>query len=223
VATRGFFVDRALESRFITEEMGHTRLREDIPINMPSEHKHEALAIRNKLLLFRFRNLRKRRIEENLVDRSIEPRLNQIFIPLLSIIEDRKTRDDMQELARRYQREIVSDRGTGMEGQILEIVKEMRGSSVDGKLAIKDITNWFVDRHGDDYERKITSKWIGNTIRKKLGLKTEKIDSNYYIAASEGPKLDLLFERYGIVREGGEASPQERAERSDGLHGLPGH
>jgi hypothetical protein len=223
VATRGFFVDRALESRFITEEMGHTRLREDIPINMPSEYKHEALAIRNKLLLFRFRNLRKRRIEENLVDRSIEPRLNQIFIPLLSIIEDRKTRDDMQELARRYQREIVSDRGTGMEGQILEIVKEMRGSSVDGKLAIKDITNWFVDRHGDDYERKITSKWIGNTIRKKLGLKTEKIDSNYYIAASEGPKLDLLFERYGIVREGGEASPQERAERSDGLHGLPGH
>lgn len=46
------------------------------------------LHIRNKLLLFRFRNLNKRIATESLVDRSIEPRLNQIFVPLLSIIED---------------------------------------------------------------------------------------------------------------------------------------
>src|SRR5206468_2327094 len=36
VATRGFFEDRALESRFLTEEMGQHRLREDIPINSSS-------------------------------------------------------------------------------------------------------------------------------------------------------------------------------------------
>jgi hypothetical protein len=83
VATRGFFEDRALESRFLTEEMGQNRLRDDIPINLPSSYKEEALHIRNKLLLFRFRNLKKSRITEDLVDRSIEPRLNQIFVPLL--------------------------------------------------------------------------------------------------------------------------------------------
>src|SRR5437667_6734923 len=61
VATRGYFQDRALESRCITEEMNHYRLRGDVPINLPAEHKEEALHLRNKLLLFRFRNLHRRR------------------------------------------------------------------------------------------------------------------------------------------------------------------
>ncbi len=42
VATRGYFEDRALESRCLTEEMGQTRLREDIPISLPAAHKQEA-------------------------------------------------------------------------------------------------------------------------------------------------------------------------------------
>src|SRR5213594_4016831 len=43
VATRNFFEDRALESRCITEEMGLSGLREDIPISLPSRYKEEAL------------------------------------------------------------------------------------------------------------------------------------------------------------------------------------
>ncbi|MBE7498998.1 MAG: hypothetical protein HS113_01550 [Verrucomicrobiales bacterium] len=42
LASRGDFDDRALESRFITEEMGTSRLRDDVPINPPSEQKAEA-------------------------------------------------------------------------------------------------------------------------------------------------------------------------------------
>ncbi len=92
VATRGFFEDRALESRCLTEYMGQQRLRDDVPINLPASHKQEALEIRNKLLLFRLRNFHKRIALESLVDRSIEPRLNQVFVPLLSIIDDVKAR-----------------------------------------------------------------------------------------------------------------------------------
>jgi hypothetical protein len=94
VATRGYFEDRALESRCLTEEMGQSRLREDIPFNLTSAHKEEALGLRNKLLLFRFRNLHKRHVSEELVDRAIEPRPNQIFVPLLSIIEDAEAREE---------------------------------------------------------------------------------------------------------------------------------
>ncbi|MHB8522083.1 MAG: hypothetical protein ACYDH9_15160, partial [Limisphaerales bacterium] len=54
VATRGSFDDRALESRFLTEEMGQQRLRDDVPINLPGEHSAQARCLRNKLLLFRF-------------------------------------------------------------------------------------------------------------------------------------------------------------------------
>ena len=53
VATRGLYEDRALESRFITEETGSRGLRRDIPINLPAAYKEEALHLRNKLLLYR--------------------------------------------------------------------------------------------------------------------------------------------------------------------------
>src|SRR5256714_14465373 len=39
VATRGFFQDRALESRCITEEMGQQHLRDDVPISLLPAYK----------------------------------------------------------------------------------------------------------------------------------------------------------------------------------------
>jgi hypothetical protein len=197
VATRGFFEDRALESRCLTEEMGQHRLRNDIPISLPASHKEDALHLRNQLLLFRFRNLHKRSAAESLVDRSIEPRLNQIFVPLLSIIGDAKARKDLQELARQYNREMIAERGMDTEGQVLEIIRDLLAAG-EAKLSIKDITAWFADRHGDDYERKVTTKWMGGIIRKKLHLRTQKSHGVYVIPLSEESKLDRLFERYGI-------------------------
>ncbi len=56
LASRGSFDDKALESRFLTEESGDRKLRRDIPINLPPIYKDEARALRNKLLLYRFHN-----------------------------------------------------------------------------------------------------------------------------------------------------------------------
>ena len=42
IATRGYFQDRALESRCLTEEMGGRKLREDVPINLGNEYVAEA-------------------------------------------------------------------------------------------------------------------------------------------------------------------------------------
>ena len=197
VATRGFFQDRALESRCLTEEMGLFQLREDIPINLASSHKQEALHLRNKLLLFRLRNHGRRGAIEGLVDRSIEPRLNQVFVPLLSIIEDPQARADLRILARRYNRELIADRGTEMEAQILEVIRDILAAG-SGKLSVKEITTWFVDRHGDDYERKITTKWIGGVIRRKLHLRTQKSHGVFVIPPSEELKLGRLYERFGV-------------------------
>jgi hypothetical protein len=207
VATRGFFQDRALESRCLTEQMGQQRLRNDVPINLPTSHKEEARTIRNKLLLFRFRNYHKRIPTEELVDRSIEPRLNQVFTPLLAIIEDAKAREDLRELARKYNRDLIADRSADMEAQVLEIIRDLLASG-EARLSVKDITNWFVDRHSDDYERKVTTKWVGNVIRKKLSLKTRKSHGVFVIPPSEEPKLARLYEKYGIgPQESGEMEP----------------
>lgn len=200
VGTRGFFEDRALESRFITEEMGRSRLREDIPINLPSETQDEALEIRNKLLMFRFRNRGDRKADAALIDRSIEPRLNQIFVPLLSVVKDEETRKQIQALAREYSREMVDDRSMGTEAQILEVIHELQGSPGQ-ELSIKNITNRFADKHVDDFDRKITPHWIGQIIRRKLHLKTERRSQGYEISISEKPNLERLFEMYGISAE----------------------
>jgi hypothetical protein len=206
VATRGYFEDRALESRCITEELGHNRLRTDIPINLPSVYREESLHLRNKLLLFRFRNLGKRQVTENLVDRAIEPRLNQIFTPLLSIIDDQKAQENLKELARLYNNDLIADRGLDMEAQILEIIRDLLAASVNSSISIKEITSLFIDRHGEEYDKKITAKWIGSIIRRKLQIKTQKSHGVYVIPPAETAKLARLYEKYGITEKDGEGS-----------------
>jgi hypothetical protein len=48
-----------------------------------------------------------------------------------------------------------------------------------------------------DYEKKITTKWIGTIIREKLGLKTQKSHGIYQIPPAEWSKLERLYEKYG--------------------------
>ena len=211
VATRGFFEDRALESRFLTEELGDRGLREDIPISLPPEHKAEALRLRNKLLLFRFQNRHKTAVAEGVVDRTIEPRLNQIFAPLLSVIEDRKAREQLRELARQYNRELVTERGMDLEAHILEVIRDLRVFQGDGPITIKAVTDWLAERHGQEYERKLTPKWIGGVIRKKLHLGTRKTGGSYVLLPSEAGKLERLYEKYGVGLADGAAEEAEPA------------
>jgi hypothetical protein len=55
IATRYGFKDKALESRCFTEIMKES-IRIDVPIQLPFEFEEEARHLRNKLLMYRFRN-----------------------------------------------------------------------------------------------------------------------------------------------------------------------
>ena len=198
LASRGDFQDLALESRFLSEEMGSGELRTDIPINLPAAHKGEAQALRNKLLMFRFRNRNKPRNLEEMTDASLEPRLNQIFNPLFSIIEAPAARDRLRAIIAQAQKDIVQERSLKVEGQVLEVIQELMVLN-EVKLSIREITARFKDIHGDEYDCKISPKWIGNVIRKKLHIKTEKSHGTFKISDSEFPKLDGLFKRYGLT------------------------
>jgi len=217
VATRGFFQDRALESRCLTEELGQRRLRDEVPINLPPSFRAQSLRLRNKLLTFRFQNLEKAHLSEHLVDRAIEPRLNQVFVPLLSLVQDEATRRDLQGLAKRYNEALLTERGMDTEAQILEVIRDIQAQG-SGRLPIKDIADWFADRYGDEYERKVTAKWIGWVIRKRLRLATQKSHGIFVIADSEKPKLDRLFDRYGVLAE--DARPATEVPPPEGLPGV---
>jgi hypothetical protein len=208
VATRGFYEDRALESRFITEETGQRRLRRDVPINLPASYQDEALQLRNKLLLYRFQNRGKKQALGTLVDPSLEPRLNQIFAPLLSVISDPAIRAELQEVARDRNREIIADRGMDIEAKVLEVIRDLQRQR--SKLGVGEITAAFATRYGRDLEHPISNKWMGYIIRRKLNIKTHKSNGVFIIPFNEYERLERLYAKYGLVDAATAAKAGER-------------
>jgi hypothetical protein len=198
IATRGSYEDKALESRFITEEMGARQLRTDIPINLPDAFAEEARELRNKLLLYRFHRRHEVKIDTSLVDRKLEPRFNQIMLPLLSVISDPNLRAELRNAALSAQASIVAERGLLMEAQVLEILAELVLTSSRPVVPVADITANLIERYGAEYERSITNRWIGGILRKKLNLQTYKSHGVYVVPLTERPKIELLCGRYGV-------------------------
>jgi hypothetical protein len=198
VATRSSYEDKGLESRFITEEMGSRALRSDIPINLPETFKDEARELRNKLLLYRFHRRHEVKLDASLVDRNLEPRLNQIMLPLLSVIDDPRLRSELRNVALNAQASIVAERGLLMEAQVLEILAELMLTSGRPVVPVADITVGLIERYGAEYERSITNRWIGSILRKKLNLQTYKSHGVYVVPLTERPKIELLCGRYGV-------------------------
>ncbi|WFU32406.1 hypothetical protein QA635_39015 [Bradyrhizobium brasilense] len=198
VATRGRYEDRALESRFITEETGARPLRNDIPINLPPTFKDEARELRNKLLLYRFRRRHEIKLDPSLADPTLEPRINQIMLPLLSVVSDRMLQGELRNAAKRAQDLLVAERGLLMEAQVLEVLVEQMLSSNRRVVPVADITMGMIQRYGAEYDRPLNNRWIGSILRKKLNLLTYKSHGVYVVPMVERQKAEMLCRRYGV-------------------------
>ena len=198
VATRGTYDDKGLESRFLTEEMGSRKLRPNIPINLPDSFKDEARELRNKLLLYRFHRRHEVKLDESLVDPRIEPRLNQILLPLMSVVADDTLRSELRSMARDAQLNLVADRGLLVEAQVLEVLAELMVGSQRPVIPVADIATGFIKRYGDEYDRPITNRWIGSILRKRLNIRTYKSHGVYVMPMQERSKIELLCARFGV-------------------------
>jgi hypothetical protein len=198
VATRGRYDDKGLESRFITEDMGARQLRGDIPINLPDDFREEARQLRNKLLLYRFHRRFDVKLDPDLADPQLEPRINQILLPLLSVIRDPRLRADLKSVALEAQSNLIAERGLLAEAQVLEIVAELMATTERAVVPVAEITGGLIERYGAEYDRPITNRWIGGIIRKRLNLQTHKSHGVYVVPTSERTKIDLLCGRYGV-------------------------
>jgi hypothetical protein len=200
VATRGYFEDRALESRCLTEDMGQEQLRADVPLNLDDRYKEEARGLRNQLLLYRLRHYRTSREVASLPERGIEPRLRQIFAPFFALIDDSETRERVLELLRSYQRDLVADRSLQLEARILESIKLLLQDG-NGRVQVSEITRDVLARYGSEFDRQVTAKWVGATLRKRLGLKTTKSNGVFVLGPGELGKLPRLYEKYGLAED----------------------
>jgi hypothetical protein len=200
VATRGSYEDKALESRFITEEMGTRRLRTDVPINLPDSFKDEARELRNKLLLYRFHRRHEVKLDDSLMDPRLEPRLNQILLPLLSVVADEDLRAELRSMALNTQKGIIAERGMLAEAQVLEILAELMEARQRPVIPVADVASGLAERYGDEYDRPITNKWIGGVLRKRLNIFTYKSHGVYVVPMNQRMKIETLCARYGIQK-----------------------
>lgn len=198
VAMRGSFDDRALESRFFTEETGRRPLRADIPIHQPPEMKAEALALRNRLLHFRLCSFFSINTNPAAFMAGVEPRLNQSAGALLSLVDDADLRGELQtafiadyEIAR-------AERSQTAESAILKAASAAFANSEGVGARVADIADRFNADNAQLYGGSRSSRWIGHIIRTRLHLETRKSDGVYIVPATEKPKIEALRARMGI-------------------------
>jgi hypothetical protein len=201
IAMRNHFNDTALESRFITENSGGRSLRKDIPINLPPEQREEAEKLRNKLLMFRFRRFKQVNPKPAILDRTVEPRINQIYSPLSAVMDDDAARADLRAIARQSSAILKADRSASMDAQVLTVIRHVMEASSKPSIGIAEITDLFCRAYSKEYERQVTNRWIGHIVRRKLNLLTHKSNGVFVVPVSERPKLKVLFERYGVTSE----------------------
>lgn len=199
VATRETFSDKALESRFLVEEMGAGKLRVDIPRTLDESFYKEAENIRNKLLMWRLKNYFEPIERRHDLIEGIHPRLNQIVMPLLSIIKDEAIREHLKTFIVKYNTDLVADRGLSWESDIVFAVLKLEYELKVHEITVKQITDE-VNREIDISDDTLQARKVGWYLRSKLQLKPYKTRKGFVLSFKENKKrLDMWKERFGIT------------------------
>ena len=189
--------DQAFESRLITIPMEETK-REDISIILPLEYEQEAAQIRNKLLMFRFRNYHKQVEVDQSIFQGIERRLRQTLYPLLTVIDDKVFLKTLGQFINDYQQQQQTDRGMSWIAEYLQALIALTCAESEITLkALADIYN-----EGKNEKDKVTPRKAGHAIRNELKLKTERITSGenkgQYKIKLDSEKIQGLCFRFGV-------------------------
>lgn len=196
IAMRGEFEDPALDSRCITENTSFQQMRADIPITLPPVFQQEALALRNRLLNYRFcESFNIKPGTGPLLD-GVEPRVNQIALPLLSLVDDPALRAEIGARLSEEQRDRRAARQHTTDVRVLAILKEATQTPKGMPISIGAVTDRFNAAHGSEYSQRVPHKMIGHVVRKGLHLTTEKSSGVYVVPESERQKIEALAARY---------------------------
>lgn len=203
IGMREHFADKALESRFLTEETGGRTLRADIPIHLPPAFHTDALALRNKLLGFRFQTHASVSIDPARAIPGVEPRLNQTALALLSLIDDEPLRARMVSALIDEGTRRQGDRQEGIEAPLLRSVLGAFAEAQGPCASVNEIAIRFNSDMAAELGQPMSNKWVGAALRGRLRLKTIKTQGVYAVPREELERVRALAERAGINLEGG--------------------
>jgi hypothetical protein len=201
VAMREHFSDRALESRFLTEETGSRPLPPHIPIYLPDALQHEARGLRNKLLAWRFAARHQVGPKPDRLFEGLEARLNQTALALLSIVDDGVARDRIRAKLEAEGVRAQVERASSTEATVLAVLMDSFADPDTRWVRLAEIAQGLAYKSPDDFEVPPTSKWVGRIVRHRLRLQTVKSSGTYAVPQSEVGRIKTLARRFGIVAE----------------------
>jgi hypothetical protein len=204
IAMREQFSDLALESRFLTCETSGRRLRADVPVHVPDVFTSEALAIRNKLLAWRFRSRFLVGPDPARAAVGVAPRYRQSSLALLSLVDDPTLRDQItRELAGEEAR-VMQERADTLEAAMLSAIMDAFAAPPDPHASIMEITQRF--NASGALNQSVSNKWVGTFVRRRLRLSAMKTGGVYVVPASERGRADVLAKRFGLNAPIGDAA-----------------
>lgn len=127
LATRKTFQDKAVESRCITHVMTGTQ-RKDIKWNLDKNFYKKAQSLRNKLLMWRFKNYFKidPTLDVDLGLGDLEPRVQQIVSSFVSLFgKNKEQMDRFKTFIAKYQEDLIDERKNSFEGLVVESIMEL--------------------------------------------------------------------------------------------------
>jgi len=197
LATRGYFQDKATESRCFTTIMQQTN-RKNIPPNLTVGFHEETQKLRNKLLLWRMRNYLKidpdagAKVELG----DIEPRLRQVSTGFVALFaHDEQAVTDFRNYLLDHQKEIVEARSETNEGRIVNAIAELMGEGEPITAARIASQADLKDRQGNLWKgRRVAS------VMKTLGFPSAVLERKdgvvLRVYEMENDKLKSLIVRY---------------------------
>lgn len=195
---RNEFSDKATESRCLTHLMKRSD-RDDIPTTLGEKFEKDTAILRNKLFKFRIDYLDKIKVNTEIKINWVEPRLKQIILPLLSIVDDEDMRNWIIEFLVKKQEEMKEDRRSSPLGWILMIInekfsnKEKKVEELDYKKILDD---FYCTDHTDLNPKRLWHLFKENWI-KSVRVSRWKIIR----FADNKETLERLYKEYSIVSE----------------------
>lgn len=199
VGMRQHFADRALESRFLTEETGQRPLRRDISIGLPASLKQEAVELRNRLLAWRFAAQPTVAADPSRLVAGIAPRLNQTALALLSIVDDEGVRARIAGELVREEARTVKERASSLEATVLAAICDVARKSTGAGISVASVARSLSSKISGNLQVPITPKAVGFIIRTRLRLTTIKSRGVYVIPNTERGRISTLAARYGVA------------------------
>jgi hypothetical protein len=200
LTTRKRFDDKATESRCMTTIMTQTS-RKDIPDILTKDYWKETKELRNKLLLWKFRNYDTIDADAGMkVNLDMyEPRLRQVNRSFISLFYHNKEQlDKFFTYLDGYQNNLIEERSETFEGIIVNAIAEMITNKWENITPSDIIT--FMSEKGITFKYELNSRVMGKEL-KNLGLKTKRMwldgrTKNCLIKDKQ--ILETIFSRYII-------------------------